>query len=121
MPHPWLGPSARILRISRSSVPCNKSVFGTGSSRRTRGSVKLFPLGGQEESEQADLSQPSGAPLCSVGTATWRWELEKADLLRRSSTSCATTANKSAHSRARETLRGCRPACRSGHGGVETD
>jgi hypothetical protein len=41
--------------------------------------------------------------------------------VRRSSTSCAATASKSAHTRARETPGGCRPACHTGRGDGETD
>ncbi len=41
--------------------------------------------------------------------------------LRRSSTSCAATASKSARNRARGTLRGCRRACRSGRASAGTD
>ena len=41
--------------------------------------------------------------------------------LRRSATSCAATANKSARTRARRTPRGCRPASRTARAGGETD
>ena len=53
-------------------------------------------------------------------TATWRGAPEWHPLSR-SSTSFAATASKSAHTRARETPRGCRPACHTARGDGETD
>jgi hypothetical protein len=109
-------------RSRASSNSLNKSFFWRNptraylSSDRKRNRSSAGPQGrstpgpGSGSPRAADATTPNG-DLAMV---------EKADLLRRSSTSCAATANKSAHNRARGTLRGCRPACRSGHGGVET-
>lgn len=67
-----LGPQAQLVLDSSRSVD------------RLRVPVQKSP---QNSGEQ---HYPSG----DLGMATWRWALEKADLLRRSSSSGAATANK---------------------------
>jgi hypothetical protein len=71
-------------------------------------------LGDSSANYQRDLT-PKDRLSLSIRHQLSRYELPNEQV------SCAATANKVAHSLAIGTLRECRPACRSGHEGVETD
>jgi hypothetical protein len=87
---------------SAATVPASDAVASTDPGA----------LAGSRQSSGVDAITPNGD--LAMG---WR----NGHSLRRSATSCAATASKSAHTAARETPRGSRPVCRTARADRETD